>query len=54
MNKGKLIGYSAMLLGALLLVLGVAHASHTAQALVGVGALVGGAGWYAAHKNIAL
>jgi hypothetical protein len=35
-------------------VIGVAHASHTTQALVGFGALVGSAGWYIVHKNIAL
>ena len=54
MTKGKLIGYAAILLGATLLVLGVAHASGTTQVLVGVGALLGGAGWYVARKNITL
>lgn len=46
------MGWCGVLVGAVLVVAGVAHASHWTQALVGLGVVVGVAGYEVARGKI--
>lgn len=46
------MGWVAVLGGAVMVVVGVAHASHGAQALVGIGVVLGTAGYEVARGKI--
>lgn len=48
------MGWLGVLAGLVLIVAGVAHASHGTQALVGIGAVVGAAGYEVARGKISV
>lgn len=53
MTKTKAIGYAILLAGVIAIVIGLARIVHTDltdAALIGIGAIAGGAGYYVAKK----